>query len=841
MEESKSNNIEKEHEIDKLEKEDLEKYQLFEEIKKEFNTKKEIKITFKEGKAIKIGNDFIYELANHQRIFFFKESRIFSFKNKRKNLENKQYFIHDKTSFENALQKTEITNGILKNEEKGHDDSNNSNSSSSSIQDMDISDIIKTSYNCIEEPTLIKLKNIFCKDNYNKRFYVEKISDLDFNFKYLDKNFTNKELEFIDYQNSCHLQLDEFYHKTEKSYSFIFGPKGVGKTTNLLQYLNLKEIPRLYFSLNLMSKFNFNNKKWKKIAFHEAIYTFDTLEQMEQFSKKTETEILNSPYLIDFIFSYIKFILEFYTNQKKRIFVIIDDYVQDIYDKNNLINEIINYAKSNKHKLFLCIMGEGEYINKKLYQYLSNDNNDFLGAYWNFFRENEITEKYEFLKLPLYYYKFKESINNNYDKIEQEIKNSLNSEFKNISLKSFLLLSKYINTSIDLKELKDEFLGLPFKYLTVEKKVDINENILLKFQFDINIYRKVYEECIKGLLKVDSLKTKTDLFQEQNMGKDRIEFEDLIIEQMWNNAFNYLIFPENNRIKIKEIYHLKENKDIRTNLTLSKPIIIRQTIFKGKYYDLLLILEQKGKTYAIFIQIGLDKTGNEINSYIKNIGDNGEKYIRGIGDLINHEIDSLGFLLILDYNHQKKLQDKNNQSNGVGFCLKYDIDFLIYNNFKLFKNIDDSEPINSIKVTNKTLIFSYEQDNDKPINKKIKIGFAALCKDIAIQENHKPIIQLNIKEKTMILNFIKDKYGKEYTELDFQFNIIPDKFSNFGMIDYDNFGQINVYLLKKTKFISYNNQIFKITSNKVEKVDEKDIKFDKWSLYFLNKKRKNEP
>ena len=159
MEESKSNNIEKEHEIDKLEKEDLEKYQLFEEIKKEFNTKKEIKITFKEGKAIKIGNDFIYELANHQRIFFFKESRIFSFINKRKNLENKQYFIHDKTSFENALQKTEITNGILKNEEKGHDDSNNSNSSSPSIQDMDISDIIKTSYNCIEEPTLIKLKN----------------------------------------------------------------------------------------------------------------------------------------------------------------------------------------------------------------------------------------------------------------------------------------------------------------------------------------------------------------------------------------------------------------------------------------------------------------------------------------------------------------------------------------------------------------------------------------------------------------------------------------------------------------------------------------------------------
>ena len=84
MEESKPRNIEKELGIDKLEKEDLEKYQLFEEIKQEFNDKNGIKIPFKEGKVIKIGNDFIYELANHQRILFFKESifLLFSIKDK---------------------------------------------------------------------------------------------------------------------------------------------------------------------------------------------------------------------------------------------------------------------------------------------------------------------------------------------------------------------------------------------------------------------------------------------------------------------------------------------------------------------------------------------------------------------------------------------------------------------------------------------------------------------------------------------------------------------------------------------------------------------------------------
>ena len=84
MEESKSKNIEKELGIEKLEKEDLVKYQLFEEIKKEFNSKVEIKIPFKEGKAIKIGNDFIYELANHQRIFFLKNQGFFPFQTKEK-------------------------------------------------------------------------------------------------------------------------------------------------------------------------------------------------------------------------------------------------------------------------------------------------------------------------------------------------------------------------------------------------------------------------------------------------------------------------------------------------------------------------------------------------------------------------------------------------------------------------------------------------------------------------------------------------------------------------------------------------------------------------------------
>ena len=79
------------------------------------------------------------------------------------------------------------------------------------------------------------------------------------------------------------------------------------------------------------------------------------------------------------------------------------------------------------------------------------------------------------------------------------------------------------------------------------------------------------------------------------------------MEQLWNNLFDFLIFPEKNKIKINDIYSLKNYNDKGYKIEENKPIIIRQTQFSGKFYDLLLIVCNENKDrIAIFIKIGLN-------------------------------------------------------------------------------------------------------------------------------------------------------------------------------------------------------------------------------------------
>jgi hypothetical protein len=238
------------------------------------------------------------------------------------------------------------------------------------------------------------------------------------------------------------------------------------------------------------------------------------------------------------------------------------------------------------------------------------------------------------------------------------------------------------------------------EYLTIDRYLVKDNNILLNLSFNSEIYKTVFDSTIRGLLKIDYLKTKTIIFKEDNKEKNGIDFEDLIIEQFWNNSFNFLFFPDNNKLIVEEIFNLKYNKnDIRNDLYIKYPIIIRQKVFKGKYYDLLFILNINDKLYAIFIQIGLSKKEYEINTSLKNLIDNEENYKEGIKNLINHNIDEIGFLLIFDYNHQKTLLEKNNKSDGVGFCDENEIDFLIYKDFNLYKEVNANQPIKSINVT----------------------------------------------------------------------------------------------------------------------------------------------
>ena len=859
-----------------LDEDSFKKYELYKEVMEKAKKDGVNDFKFRDGNIIMSCKDFIYQKENIKEIYI-KGSRIFYFINEKSRNNNKAFFIHDEDSLAKALKETDIKNGILKKKEdnlkeKENYDSNksgkseNSSNSALSINDMDIDQILETSYNIIEEPTSIMVNKILTEENFIKRYNITSISSLDFNFKYLkDEEYIKNKVEYIKDQNAWWDELKNVM-KNKKQHYYIFGPKGIGKSTLLLKYLNFYSIPRLYFSLNIMNRLGII-KKWKKYSLHEAIYIFDSLEKMQKFSNLNINENCNYSNLMEFILSYITLINDFFSTngmtKKKKILVVIDDYNKDLYDKDDVIEKIIDYIKKNNDKFFLCILGNGKYINEKLCKYYSDETTDFIGLYWNLSIENENSSKNKILKIPKYYYKYKDS--NNLKEDEIRVKAEIAEKFKDIKLNSFLFLSKYMNSFISLKEFEDDIIRLPLEYLTIQKNRDDNRIIKINLHFNSEIYKEVFDQIIKGLLKIESLKTKSIIFNDEIKGKDGTDFEDLIVEQLWNNTFEYIQFPEKNKLKVKDIYDLKYNRKENNegnkqnnkkneinekiqeiNPNINEPIIIKQENFKGKYYDLLLILNKNGKKYAIFIQIGLNKKGTEIDIYLKNLTNNEEKYKEGINTLIGHKIDEIGFLLIFEHQHQVEILKANSNSQGVLFCKLNDLDYLIYKDFKLFKEVDDKEPIKSFDVRKSTLIcMNNEKEKEKEFNINMIIDrFSKIFKDLATRQDSAPIIPLSEEEKSIILEFIKNKYKTDYDEFYFGFTIIDTEGNgpcDFGRINYNNFNQINVFVNKTDRYFYYNNQLFKITNGKIEKVKQKNVKEKfNWDIYFLKKKRTSE-
>ena len=542
--------------------------------------------------------------------------------------------------------------------------------------------------------------------------------------------------------------------------------------------------------------------------------------------------------------------------------IVIDDYNEELYDKKGVIEKIKDYVDKNKDKFNLCILGNGKYINKKLYQYYSDEVTDFIGMYWNLSIENNESTKNKILKIPKYYYKYKDS--NNLKKDEIIVKADIAEQFKDIKLDLFLFLNKYMDSFINLKDFEDEFIRLPLEYLTIQKIRD-DGMIKINLSFNSEIYKEVFDETIKGLLKIENLKTKSIIFNDdEKKGKDGTDFEDLIVEQFWNNTFEYIQFPENNKLKVKNIYELKNNKKDKNNenkqnnkknknnkknekkkqeinVNINAPIIIKQEDFKGKYYDLLIILNINDIKYAIFIQIGLNKTGVDINTYLNNLTNNEKKYKEGINALIDHKIDEIGFLLIFENKHQMEVLENKRKNEGVIFCQNNGLDYLIYKDFKLFKEVDHKEPIKSFDVRKNTLIY-VEIKKENTFNIDLIINkFSEFFKDLATEQDSEPIIPLMDEEKSIILDFIKNEYKTNYDECDFGFTIVDKERKgpcDFGRINYNNFNQINVFINKTNRYFYFNNELFKIANGKIEKIEKNNVEEKlNWDVYFLKKKR----
>jgi len=838
-----------------IDEEEMKKYKLFLNIKEksDINQKENKKEEDKENFYIyKVNDKYYYALKGEDTITYYANSRFISFINDEENF-NKKFFIHDQISLDSALNKAKIKEALLISNETekknfNSNDSKESINSSKSSKSLDIEDILREGIISIKQEKSIKVANILSKQNFDQRFSFKNVYEMDLNFKYY-KDFYSKNypIDFDIFNKKWLGEIENFYTSNKfNSELLVIGPKGVGKTTNIIAITKLAKIPRLYFPIKKLS--NFNIRKLKKIALYEAIYIFQTEKDIEEF-KKIIDKIPDSPNLILFIFEYIKLILEFYKklNRRKKILIILDDYDNSL-DPNNDILNIEEYIHNNRGKLLLCLLGNCPYIYKRYFNYIMNKNQNYEATYWDLPLKDE--EKKDLLNLPLYFYRHKYMQNNDKTNnknnqsdldFKQLIKEELINDFKKIKLKYFILSSKYLNYYSFINDFVNEFEYLPLEFLVIEKRNE-NNKIEIKLSFKLEIYKEVFDESIKGLLKIVNIKSTFILKNdEEYYNKDGIEFEDIIVEQLWNNVLELENFSEKNKIKVYDIYSIKSYNGERYTIEKNKPIIIRQTKFSGKYYDLLLILGNEGERIGIFIQIGLSKDKFDICKYYNNLYNNSQQYLDGIELLIDEKIQYLGFILIFDHDKQSLLKKNNNTSEGVGYCESENYAYLIYKDFKLFKDLDSKDPIVSLNLDN-CKVLSEKEFEGKDI---FIMNYKDLCNDL-IKKKYSPNIFINDKQKTNIIEYINKRYNKNFSDLIFVTNM-GEKIK--GVLEYGFFDeiidQINILNGVNCKFIKYNSELLKINPNseKIEIAKEKEKNFvtthtSSWDLYLLDKKRK---
>ena len=361
--------------------------------------------------------------------------------------------------------------------------------------------------------------------------------------------------------------------------------------------------------------------------------------------------------------------------------------------------------------------------------------------------------------------------------------------------------------------------------------------------FNLNIYKEAFNEYIKYLLNVDFIKSNNILdqnYDEVSQNKNGIQLEEIIIEQLWNNQLDVDNIPENNKIIINDIYSIKSFKDEGYNVEKNNIITIRQNNFNGKYYDLVLIVNDEEKKIAIFIKIGINITSYEINKYYNNLIRYLNEYKSGIGFLIKDKIDALGLLFIFDYDKQLSLKNKENE--GVGYCSKNKIVYLIYRDFKLFDSLNSDKPVNvtSIDAKKTIVIKALKYDGLILLKNSLKENFEKMI-DIKLE----PFISIDDSQKKQIIKFINGEYNQNFDDLEFVTNLGVLIKGNINLGNLINDFVLNIIEgYNHDKYFSYNNNMYKI--NKKNIIDEltpiEEYTFSKkqaaWDLYLLAKKRK---
>ena len=524
-------------------------------------------------------------------------------------------------------------------------------------------------------------KPILNKKNFNNKFpknleELNKLQDLNNNSKYYYK-YDNKSFQNL---NSYQKAIENFHNIKESIASkivYLYGPNGCSKTTFLLYLINFYGfggVNTLYFNYNYLEQKNILNKK--RIIYHELLYFCNNLEEIKSIEdKKIFNGIADKKNVMELIYNLLEVLFEVIKEDKtiQRIIIIDNIYNNDNYTITYL-NNIIKFIYNKSSNIKLILSGKGPYFNEKFIEFykefhvLTNDDN---------FLENQLSE--------FFYIYYADIIDINDIIIDEEKKENELKEEKfikeELKRKIYSFYTLYFSEELNNKKLnykdiienKGFIATLPLEYFQIK----INNNNEIVFQF----YNDSLKKCVRNIVEYEVEKgTLTTLLKNNDYPRTffGICFEKLITLLLKHNRLNLtnLKFNKNNIVTISEISILKEDSYSGKTFKLNKnePILVIQENFFGPLYDLLIITKRNDKYYSDFVQIGVDKSEQQINDITKDLNLKYNIYKSNISKAFGIESDLISVLFIFDYETQR---DKNFLM-GFNTCRKKKINFYLF-------------------------------------------------------------------------------------------------------------------------------------------------------------------
>ena len=588
----------------------------------------------------------------------------------------------------------------------------------------------------------------------------------------------------------------------------IAGAQNIGLSFSILSFVECYSI--LYIDLNIL--FQSTNSKKRKYIFLRFINLFRDYTKYYKFITNNILPIQG----YDDILSIIEKIIILISEKLKGINIIIDNYDDNLVGEKKLSSDYIDniYSKIKNENIKIIFLGRGLFISNLLIRFFYDKTNIkkfILVKYYptlglgieniihSYYKENKINE------IELYYNKGK----------------NINMEYLIYNLIIIKNMKKIIG--------KDYHQEIPFQFFRFV--LDKNNEIKIEYQFEdlIDLNNIKLREYMAKLSNV------VHFLDNATPSVKGFIFEELVVSNLMNNKTNFrnLNFSLNNIIEVDSIYNLKNVKPVK-NLVGGDVLIIQKQ--NGEVFDFGIIKEFNNINYFIGGQIGLNKTLENIKTYVKKIIENEKCIIKSLNDLSQRNITQLKFIIILskekqkslekEYNdieeHKNKLKEKGQKLTELE---KYNLDKMKrkLNHFNTEYGIKccHNEKVSYLLFSSEDLCFykNVEKINSFDIDKIkfLKTGLEAFCDNeykLCPYKSSEPI--LNIEEKSNLLKKLNEELSSDIKDIKIEniiignINLLPATPENFGILSIYNNNKVFSYFDDKyIHFIINNNNVNK--------------------------------